>query len=216
MGHNPGDSDRIVRPAPVLATMVLLESARRARTKAVTPNEEEVFRVFNDASEHIHLPAWMVMQSGSLAAVFVAFAGLMRRDKPATAALTLFTGFTVWLGVKKAKPSIGRGRPAAHLEGVSVRGQDQTGFGYPSGHAAVALTLALIATKDCTKAVRAAGLATAGITGGARMYVGAHLPLDVAGGLSIGTLCGWAALAASRALPIDPDSAPKLCARRAQ
>jgi membrane-associated phospholipid phosphatase len=35
-----------------------------------------------------------------------------------------------------------------------------------------------------------AGLAVAAITGTARMYVGAHLPLDVVGGYAIGALCG--------------------------
>lgn len=173
-----------------VAALALFESARRARTREVGAAEEGMFRAFNDGPDRIHAPVWVVMQSGSLAAVYLVAGELLRRDRPQAAAVAAVAGTAVWGGVKLVKPSVGRGRPAHHLERVSVRGQDQTGLGYPSGHAAVALTLALIATRDADPLVVAAALATAGFTGGARMYVGAHLPLDVVGGFAIGALCG--------------------------
>ena len=108
-------------------------------------------------------------------------------------ASALVAGTIVWAGVKLVKPVIGRGRPQHHLDRVSVRGQAQTGLGYPSGHSAVALTLALAAARDSRPATRAAAVSVAGATGVARMYVGAHLPHDVAGGLAIGLLIGQAA-----------------------
>jgi membrane-associated phospholipid phosphatase len=40
-----------------------------------------------------------------------------------------------------------------------------------------------------------------GIIGSTRMYVGAHLPLDVVGGVAIGVLCGRAAGAIMDRLP---------------
>lgn len=174
----------------LIAAGALVESARRARSLKVGPAEERVFRAFNDGPDAIHVPVWLVMQSGSLAAVFVVAGELLRRDRPRAATVTALAGTAVWAGVKMVKPIVGRGRPAQHLEGVSVRGHAQTGIGYPSGHAAVALTLALIATRDSSPEVVAAALATAGVTGLARMYVGAHLPLDVIGGFAIGALCG--------------------------
>ena len=176
-----------------LAAVMLIDTARRARTHQVSPSEERIFRVFNEAPDAAHVPAWAVMQSGSLAAVFVVSAQLAMRGRRQLAAASLITGTMAWGGVKVVKPLIGRGRPAAHLDDVSVRGQAQTGLGYPSGHAAVALTLALIATGDTGPVLRTAALVTAGVTGGTRMYVGAHLPLDVAGGLAIGLFCGRAA-----------------------
>jgi membrane-associated phospholipid phosphatase len=94
-------------------------------------------------------------------------------------------------GVKALKP--GCGRPDRHLENVSVRGQPQTGLGYPSGHAAVALTLALIAARTDKPRIRTGAITATGLTGAARMYVGAHLPLDIAGGFAIGALAGQAA-----------------------
>ena len=175
---------------PAFAVLALLESARKARTCQVSGAEERVFRLFNDGPDGIERPVWVVMQSGSLAAVFVAAGDLFRRGRPRAAITAAIFGTSVWGGVKAVKPLVCRGRPDRHLDRVSVRGQAQTGLGYPSGHAAVSLTLALIATRDSSPEARAAAIATAVVTGGARMYVGAHLPLDVAGGLAIGALCG--------------------------
>ncbi len=90
------------------------------------------------------------------------------------------------------KPLIGRGRPEKHLEDVVVRGQAQTGLGYPSGHCAVAFALALIVGSESGPAARVVLLTLAGTTAVARMYVGAHLPLDIVGGVAIGVLGGRA------------------------
>ncbi len=178
---------------PALAAVALVASARGARTMRVSTTEEQVFRVFNNAPDEIHIPVWAVMQSGSLAAVFVVAADLARRRHPRAAAAALIWGTAVWGGVKGVKPMVGRGRPERHLSPCCVRGQAQTGLGYPSGHSAVALTLALIATRDSGHATRTTAVTVAAATGGARMYVGAHLPHDVAGGFAIGALCGYAA-----------------------
>ena len=175
---------------PAAAGAVLCRSAWHARTNAVADTEERFFRRFNDAPEALHGPAWVIMQSGSLAGVFIAAAELARRRRPRTAAAAAIAGTAVWAGVKVIKPLVGRGRPQQHLDDVSVRGQPQTGLGYPSGHAAVALTLALIAQRATTVPSQAAAMTFAGTVGATRMYVGAHLPLDVAGGLAIGLLAG--------------------------
>jgi membrane-associated phospholipid phosphatase len=185
-----------VRPSrtPLLsagvAAAVLAESVRRARTRQVDPAEERAFRLFNDAPDRLHLPVWPVMQAGSLAAVGVVTAALFRQGRPRTARAAAVSGTVVWGGVKALKPAIGRGRPERHLDRVAVRGQSQSGLGFPSGHAAVSLTLALVSTRAAGPAARAAALAVAAVAGGARMYVGAHLPLDVVGGYAIGLLCG--------------------------
>jgi undecaprenyl-diphosphatase len=173
-----------------VAAAVLVGSARRARTREVSDAEEGAFRIFNDAPNSIHAPLWAVMQAGSLAAVGVVAGGLVGRGRPRVAMAAAISGMLVWGGVKAVKPAIGRGRPDRHLDRVTVRGQPQTGLGYPSGHAAVSLTLALISSRGRSPSVRTAALAVAAITGGARMYVGAHLPLDVVAGYAIGALCG--------------------------
>ena len=186
---------------PAIAGLVLCQSGRLARTKTVASAEQRVFRRFNDAPDQLHAPAWVVMQSGSLAGVFIAAGELARRRRPRTAAAAAVTGTAVWAGVKLIKPLIGRGRPEDHLEDVAVRGQPQTGLGYPSGHAAVALTLGLIAPRRGTLRTSAAAVTFAGVIGATRMYVGAHLPLDVAGGLAVGALAGRATRSVLAACP---------------
>jgi membrane-associated phospholipid phosphatase len=183
-------SNRLRLVGATVAAAVLVGTARRAHSREVSDAEERTFRVFNDAPEFIHLPVWAVMQAGSLAAVGVTAGGLVQRGRPRVAAAAAISGMLVWGGVKAVKPTVGRGRPERHLHDVSVRGREQSGLGYPSGHAAVSLTLALISSENCSPSVRTAALAVAAITGGARMYMGAHLPLDVVGGYAIGTLCG--------------------------
>lgn len=177
----------------LVAGAMLAASVARARELEVGPTEEAVFRKFNDGHDGFHVPVWTVMQSGSLGAVFVAGAVTHRRFGPQEAAVVTAVGTAVWGGVKILKPLVGRGRPAAHLPEVAVRGAAQSGLGFPSGHAAVATTLAL--TTTTTLPGRLVGLAVAAVTGGGRMYVGAHLPLDVVAGFAIGTIAGIAARA---------------------
>lgn len=63
-------------------------------------------------------------------------------------------------------------------------------LGYPSGHAAVSAALTVVVAAHLSKrwAIAALGLGLAVIFG--RMYVGAHLPLDVVGGAALGTVVG--------------------------
>jgi len=173
------------------AATALAVSAAQARTRRVDHAEERVFRAVNEAPAWLHAPVWGVMQAGSLGAVFVVAAAVRsRRDDTATR--VLLAGTAAWCGAKVLKPLVGRGRPDAYLDDVIVRGPVQSGLGFPSGHAAVATTLALVATSPAGP-LRVGALIGALTTGVARLYVGAHLPLDVVGGLATGLLIGTAA-----------------------
>src|SRR5205823_537657 len=117
---------------------------------------------------------------------------------PATAAVALATGHrrlalrllvrgsATWLLAKGVKQVVGRGRPAVLVADPRFRGREQTGGGFPSGHAGVATALAATAaltTGEDAVPILGGLAATVGV---ARMYVGAHLPLDVLGGAALG------------------------------
>jgi membrane-associated phospholipid phosphatase len=89
---------------------------------------------------------------------------------------------------------VGRGRPARHLRDVHVRGQEQSGLGFPSGHAAVSLTVAIVGGRAVSPTASIALGAACTITAAARMYVGAHLPLDILGGVGFGLVAGGVTL----------------------
>ncbi len=188
------------RPLRILggasALLVLTSTARGARAGGVSRAEEQVFRSVNGLPNALHGPLWAVMQSGSLAAVFVAAGARARRQPAARTVALLVAGIGIWGGAKMIKPLVGRGRPAAELGRVVVRGQEQSGLGFPSGHSAVAATLAIALSHGHGATARAGALSVAALTGGARMYVGAPLPLDIAGGLAIGALGGGIAMCA--------------------
>jgi undecaprenyl-diphosphatase len=182
------------RVTAVAATAVFIGLAEHASLGRVTALEERVFRAVNALPEWVNRPLWVVMQSGSLAAVGVASGAAVAAQRRDAAVRLGIAGTAMWGFCKVVKHSIGRGRPGAHLDAVVIRGLPQSGLGFPSGHTAVAFTLAGVAAPYLPREVAVGGLVGAGVVGVARMYVGAHLPADIAGGIA----AGIAAAAASR------------------
>ena len=178
--------------AGVCAASCFAWSARSALQPQLSERETAAFRWFNDGPDVIEEPVWALTQAGSLGSVFVAAAVIRRRRGTRDALVVLTVGSGVWAATKLIKPAVGRGRPDRYLDHVNVRGRPQSGLGFPSGHAAVATTLALITTRrPCSRALATAGAA---LVGCGRLYLGAHLPSDIAGGFAVGT---GAALATS-------------------
>jgi glycosyltransferase 2 family protein len=175
----------------VVATAIVgfLILARRARRGTVTAGEERAFRRINGLPRALLAPVWVVMQAGSLAAVGVAAVAAGTRSRSTAAGIGV-AGTSVWAFARAVKRFVRRGRPAQHLDHVSVRGARQAGLGFPSGHAAVATTLAVVGSRVLPGGARWASGATALGVGAARQYVGAHLPLDVAGGVALGVAAG--------------------------
>jgi undecaprenyl-diphosphatase len=170
----------------IAAAAAFVGLARHARRGEVGPLEERVFRTVNMLPNAVHRPLWVVMQGGSLAAVGVAAGTAALAGRRNTALRLGIAGSSVWAFCKLVKYGIGRGRPSAHLGDVIVRGAAQSGLGFPSGHTAVAFTLAGVAAPVFPlPAAATAALGAAGAVAISRMYVGAHLPADIAGGVAV-------------------------------
>ena len=177
----------------VVAGGVLAGMTRVARRRGeLHPCEHDVFHAIDGLPGALLAPVYVVMQAGSLAAVFVA-AAIAWRVAGRRAAATLFgTGFSAWLGAKLVKRRVGRGRPSAHLEAVMVRGPTERGLGFPSGHSAVAFAMSTAVAAQVPRCWRPVLWGVASVVGVSRVYVGAHLPLDVAGGAALGVALGTA------------------------
>jgi undecaprenyl-diphosphatase len=95
---------------------------------------------------------------------------------------------SAYLLAKAVKRVVGRGRPGDLVVGVIIRGRPATGGGYVSGHAAVSMALAVEAGALVPGRARGLPIVGASVVALARVYVGAHLPLDALGGAAL----GWA------------------------
>jgi undecaprenyl-diphosphatase len=157
-----------------------------ASRDGIDERERAIFHAANDLSQLDDRAVWVPMQYGTFGTVFgVAGLALMRR-RPRLAAGLLLGGTSSYALAKVTKRYVGRGRPASELEDVTIRGKEEGDLGFPSGHAAVsaALTTAALPFVSAPVGVLATGLAA--FVSFARLHVGAHLPLDVAGGACLG------------------------------
>ena len=85
-----------------------------------------------------------------------------------------------------------RGRPDDLLADVVVRGADALGRGFVSGHAATLTALAVVAWPWLGRRGRIVVAVLVTVVCLSRVYVGAHLPLDVLGGAALGLAVGGA------------------------
>ncbi len=203
--RHAGDAVRLVA-----AVAVLLLSAELVHRNRVARLEVDAFRIVNDLPGTLYPFVWPVMQLGNILAVPVvaAAAGLTRRFR--LAANLAMAGAGCWLLAKLVKRLVERPRPSFFLHDVHIRGTADTGLGYVSGHAAVSVALASVASPYLPRRARRVVWALAAVVCLSRMYVGAHLPLDVVGGAAV----GWAAGAAVHLLLGAPGGQPS--ARRAR
>jgi undecaprenyl-diphosphatase len=198
------------RARAVVGLSVLAATLVPIRRDRIGRREQRAFRVLNGLPDRLFRPAWTVMQLGALgAAPATAGAALLAGNR--SLATRLATGGTVAWGLAKVvKRVVRRGRPNVLLTGVRCRGQEASGLGYLSGHAAVATALAAAAYPYLGGRGRRVALALASLVGASRIYVGAHLPLDVAGGAALGLLVESASSVSLRRLsPVATRAEPR-------
>jgi glycosyltransferase 2 family protein len=194
-GYRRRRADAIV--ALVAVAVLAVAFLVMGRVDRVPQVERDVFHAIND------LPGWLgalvepVMQLGWYGAVLIVAAaaivvGFLSRHPRRGAALGLAVGLAgtgAYLAARLAKHVVDRGRPGSMLEEVRIRGAAASGLGFPSGHSAVAAAIVLVVIPYLIWRWRWVLLALPLIVAFARIYVGAHLPLDVVAGLGIGAIC---------------------------
>lgn len=173
-----------------VATAVLAATTALAG-RGTSAAEAEVFGWMNAPPDWLFGPVWVVMQLGTIgvaAVVGVATGYALRR--PTLALIFAVTPVVAWLGARVLKDLVERGRPAAEGLVVTIRGTADDGFGFPSGHSAVAFALATVTSPYLPGRWRILPFVLASAVALARPYVGVHLPLDIVGGAALGLAIG--------------------------
>jgi membrane-associated phospholipid phosphatase len=172
-----------------------------ARRSVPSQREQRWFAWLNQLPVTWFPPVWLVMQLGSLGGVVTASAAAAAAGEPRVARRAAVAGTTTWLAANVVKQLARRGRPASVLDVTRVLGREQSGLGYPSGHAAVTTAMAVAVAPVAPRQWRGAIVAAPVVVSLARGYVGAHLPLDLAGGVALGVAAG-AAVRAVDPMPV--------------
>jgi membrane-associated phospholipid phosphatase len=185
------------RPRPVLrgwpdvalvagGAALLLVAALPVHPDHVPDAEAAVFRVVNGTTVLPFVLVWPVMQLGNVLVVpaSVLAAAAFRRWRLAVE--LLIAGTATYLLAKVVKGIWPRGRPDGLLADVVIRGAEAHGRGFVSGHAATLAALAAVAWPWLGRRGRIAVAVLVAVVCLARVYVGAHLPLDVVGGAALG------------------------------
>ena len=169
---------------------VLLVAAVPVDADRVPAGETAVFGVLNGTTVLPFLLVWPVMQLGNVLVVPASalVAAAFRRWR--LAAELLIAGTATYLAAKVVKGIWPRGRPAGLLEDVVIRGEAALGRGFVSGHAATLTALATVAWPWLGPRGRIALVVLVTVVCLSRVYVGAHLPLDVVGGAGLGLAVG--------------------------
>jgi glycosyltransferase 2 family protein len=178
----------------VVGCLALAAALSVFRLENISTGERAVSRAINHLPDALNPPLEVAMMLGTLFAVPIVALIVLAFGRVRLSAVVLASGLLAYVLAKIAKQLIRAGRPLDVFgDGeVIVRGAAQLGLGYPSGHSAVSAALAFALLPYLPRRIRWWVLLVPLIVGFARVYVGAHLPLDIIGGWAIGIASAFA------------------------
>lgn len=178
----------------IAATVLFAISAWLARDSALSGPEKYVFDTIYAWPASLHLPFLIITQLGSVYLLIVFSIAVAVKAHYHIVLRLLMTGVLAYLLAGVAKDLVGRPRPIELLADIIHRDYFIRGPGFPSGHTALAAAMAFTWGHYAPRRYAwTVPFIIIGV-GLSRIYLGAHLPLDIVGGFAI----GWAAYALFR------------------
>ena len=190
------DRRALVRPLAwvALAGLALTVLASLgAWSGTVSAPERWVFETINGLPDWLERPMWAVQLLGVLVTPVLIAAVLlvMRRWRPALA-LLLLVPLKLVAERQLLKKLVERDRPGQTESNPILRDVPPAGLSFPSGHAIVAAATLVILWPYLGRTGRVIATVLAVGVGVARIYLGAHNPLDVVAGAGLGLILGAA------------------------
>lgn len=213
---------RVDGVALACAVLVVAACMAAAAGGTVSTAEAWVFHLVNDLPDALYRPMWVLQFAGLLLTPLVPMVvALVLRRWRLAAGLALLVPLKLVLERAVVKQLVDRRRPATSicdrdLTCLNLRGDVPIGTpSFPSGHAVVVWGMVwLILPYLQGRWSRAAAVALGVGVMVARVYLGAHNPLDVLCGAAIGVVIG-ATLNLLLGVPLDERGEPADAGRRA-
>lgn len=183
-------SQRRIASWPVASMIVLGIGMVIASSGRVPGWERAVFGVVNGLPGFLYPVLWPLQQLGAIGIVPVIAAICLAARRPLRAVAVTLAGAGK-LGLEwVVKATVSRQRPATSIGAdIHTRGDvSRTGESFVSGHAVLVVAVAGIVIPWLPARVRRLAWLPVGLVLFARVYVGAHNPLDVICGAALGSI----------------------------
>jgi glycosyltransferase 2 family protein len=151
--------------------------------------ERSVFRAINDLPDWLYEPLWIFQQFGNLVvAVVVGVVVTLALRRREVAVAVVVAAFLKLRFEETVKDVVQRSRPATSVgEDVHLRGDvSEGGLAYVSGLAVITSAVAGLLTPILPGRWKLVPWVVVALDAFTRVYVGAHNPLDVVGGIALG------------------------------
>jgi membrane-associated phospholipid phosphatase len=171
--------------------LVAAACAAVAASGRVGPAERAVFAFVNGWPEFLRRPMYVFQLAGVLGApLVVAVGAAVARKWRLVAGLVLLVPLKLLVEKDVLKLVVHRERPGTTIPDAVLRDVPSAGVSFPSGHAIITFGILVLVAPYLARRWQVLVLAVAVLNALARVYLGAHAPLDVLAGAAAGVTVG--------------------------